>query len=150
MIDYDAIIAELETWRENIGSAIETVRRLKQMAAARGPEPGDSTSQAPLRGHHHPVVLKRVSLKRAAAEKPDGAGGLGPVRDAILACLQANGPLTSIETFEALTKSGVKTTSGSVYQTLRLMREKGILDNGQNDVGTVTWKPKGKAAAAAH
>lgn len=58
-----------------------------------------------------------------------------------LAILQAlrHGDLTSIQTFESVTKAGLKTTSGSVYQTLRVLAGKGRIKKTQNDEGVTSW-----------
>ena len=69
-------------------------------------------------------------------------GEEGTARDTLgLAVLQAlrHGDLTSIQTFESVTKAGLKTTSGSVYQTLRVLAGKGRIKKTQNDEGVTSW-----------
>ncbi len=149
MIDYEGIIAEIEEWRGSLDSALVVIRKLQQMDSVRSsqgagngrPKPDVRTADfTPRRGR------KKMEPKPEIKTAVDGRQA--PIQDAILQVLQQKGPMTSIETYEALLKDGVATTSGSVYQTLRLMRTKGALENGENDEGTVTWKPAGKANRA--
>jgi hypothetical protein len=94
-----------------------------------------------------PTKMPRNTRRLKTAVAPLGGGATssgeeGTARVTLgLAVLQAlrHGDLTSIQTFESVTKAGLKTTSGSVYQTLRVLAGKGRIKKTQNDEGVTSW-----------
>jgi hypothetical protein len=132
VIDHNAVILDLETKRDAINTTIGLLRELYGMPATNGHK--DPPPPAPTKR----VYKKRAGVAPAESMVDPSTGRQSPLQDAILQVLIR--PMTSIETFEGVKKSGYQTTSGSVYSTLRLLLHRGLITKGQNDIGTTTWK----------
>lgn len=137
-MDYAAVIADLEAKRNKIQSVIDALRELQGSLT--------SSSQKDLAGAvvsiENPVTEKRLSPK----PKSDGPPGTrqSPLRDAVRSVLR-HGAKTSCETFDEVVK-GFKTTSGSVYATLRSLEGRGEIERSRSILGGVAWKLKEPAA----
>jgi len=96
--------------------------------------------------HALPVTPRRKPAPKprpsaAVAEATDGDEGRGAVAQAVYHVLR-NGPLSSAEAFEATKNIQPQTTAGSVYQVLRTLTQKGLVEKtirGDGD-GTTVWK----------
>ena len=77
---------------------------------------------------------------------PSGSGGelkaSAPLHGAVLSVLR-HGPLTSLQTFHVIERTGLKTTSRSVCSTLQKMADRGVLEklDGAED-GAMRWRVK--------
>jgi len=91
-------------------------------------------------GRPRPLVTKLSPSGAIIPEVP--ATPIQPSDGLQIAILKAvsGSSLTSIQTFEMVRKHGIGTTSGSVYQTLRNMAERKLVEKFVSDDGVVSWK----------
>jgi hypothetical protein len=139
------VFAEVDGSDEMIRSVIS---QMTEKVGARVVMEAAPIAEAPRLLRAAPTKMPRNTgrVKTAVAALGGGStaspGEEGTVRGTLgLAVLQAlrHGDLTSIQTFESVTKAGLKTTSGSVYQTLRVLAGKGRIKKTQNDEGVTSW-----------
>jgi len=86
------------------------------------------------------------AARPAAPPNPDASELVdGTMRAAIFAEVQKNPGRTSIETFEVLRKRVTNTSSGSVYQSLKALVRKGLVEGRPDEIGRMCWHPKRSA-----
>lgn len=127
----------LESQKAEIESALVSLRKILKSTPTPKPPllPVVKASRKPKRTS---VAWNGAHPK--AQNAPPSEGRVSPVQDACIDAIHKHGPLTSAEVFEKLQAAGVETTSGSVYQTLRLLREKKRLESREaDDDGRVKW-----------
>ena len=132
MIDHAAVIQDLEAKRDAINATILLLRTVYGMPATNDRQNPQPTTLATKRVYRRKITLPKVPVDSNPARP-------SPLQDAILKVLKLR-PMTSIEAFEAVKATNIQTTAGSVYQTLRLLFEKHLLNKDKNDIGTLTWK----------